>query len=156
MQCLALPGPATSEVQVEAFKKLLLVLLIDPTNVAQHSGHLHVSPAALVTSLQRHRREVLVSAARQYVDFSKALAANDVHTVRKLASEQTAVFEKDGNEGLVHSATYAALPHRLLLELRSVYASAPLAVVADALGLTGNLDAAEAAVFQAVSFSQRL
>jgi hypothetical protein len=151
LQCIGLPGPATSEVQVEAAKKILLVLCIDPSNIDQRTGDLHMNPGVVISAWPRHRREVLVSQSRQYVDLSKLVAAADTAAARKLAAEQDAVFEKDGNGGLVHTAINSALPFRLLLQLRRVYTAVPLAMVATTLEELADAAGVEAVVVRTVS-----
>lgn len=148
--CIGLPGPATSEVQVEAAKKILLVLCIDPSNIDQRTGDLHMNPGVVISAWPRHRREVLASQSRQYVDLSKLVAAADTAAARKLAAEQDAVFEKDGNGGLVHTAINSALPFRLLLQLRRVYTAVPLAMVATTLEELADAAGVEAVVVRTV------
>jgi hypothetical protein len=152
-QCLSLPGPATADVQHEAFKKALLILCIDPCNVAQASGDLHVGPVVLINSVPRHRREALASQGRPYMDLAKAVAGRDATAARAIAAEQSAVFEKDGNMGLVRATLDVALPFRQLLQLRRVYSTVYLSTVAEALGFTSTDAAAmaEAAVLRAVN-----
>lgn len=148
MQCISLPGPGTSAIQLEAFKKLLLALAIDPRNVARGTGSFHAPPSAVVASLPRHRRDGLATLARAYVDLVNALERFDSAAVLKSAAEHAALFERDGNAGLVHVVVADKMPLLQLLRLRRVYAAVPLAVVAKTLGV--KVDGVVGAVFRTV------
>ena len=138
MQCISLPGPGTSAIQLEAFKKLLLTLVIDPLNIARASGSFHTVPTGVTATLPRHRRDGLSSLARPYVDFVKAIESLDATAARKVVGDHRVVFERDGNAGLAQTAIDGSLPLRQLLLLRRVYSVAPLSVVAKALGVSGD------------------
>lgn len=135
LQCVSLPGPGTSAIQVEAYKKLLLTLMIDPRNIAQSTGSLFITSSAVTASLPRHRRDGLLSIARGYVDFCRAFECLDAILIRKLVTEHSTIFERDGNNGLVHTVLDSTLPLRQLLQLRRVYSVVPLGIVVTELGL---------------------
>lgn len=127
-QCIALPSESVSHIQLDAFKKLILVRLL--------AGH-PVEGEALLKHTSVNVRSQYLRQAGAYL----ALAHNyrrmrsgsrDLHTLLAAHAEQ---FAADANTGLVQQCV-AAQPQRLVEALARIYATLPLDAVAAYLACT--------------------
>lgn len=137
---IATPGNATSLIQLEAYRKFVLIGLIK-------DGKVPPLPRTVATQTNRS----ITSLAAAYLDFAAACEAQDTGSYKMLESYQVE-FEKDGNLGLARSAI-AALPSHKIQALRNIYITIPLEDVARKLELSA--DEVKATIEEMVS-SKRL
>lgn len=126
-QCLALPTEALSHIQLDAFRKLILVRLLRGDAV---------DADALLRGLGASLRPQYVRQAQPYLALARSYGRwAEAEQVRTLVAAHRDQFIADANLGLVERCV-AQQPQRWLEALARVYACVPLEAVAAYLGCT--------------------
>ncbi|KAK9465305.1 hypothetical protein V1512DRAFT_266414 [Lipomyces arxii] len=115
---LCAPGQATSMIQIEAYKKTVLIQLI-------LTGKRSLRLPRLTSELSSHRYRV---AARAYDYFGSGFESNDILVLKTVWNQINAIFEKDGNYGL-GVMSLMAFRKQQIQKLQKTFMSLPMAYV---------------------------
>lgn len=119
---LSAGGRNTSRIQLEAYRKYLLISLI-------HTGKPAIMPKTLGLSTLRSI-EIL---AAPYLEFQGAYLSNDTE-LHQIVEKYSAQYKQDGNHGLVKSALASLAIHRII-ELRKIFISISMKDIGERIGL---------------------
>lgn len=127
--CVTAPAAVLSEVVVAAYKKFVLVSLIV-------HGQLPALPKFVSPVVQRQIKATTTA----YHDFATTFKGLKMEELQKVASENTEVFTKDSNFGLVKQCL-EALKQRRIERLTSTYLTLSLQDIAQNAGLADDKEA---------------
>ncbi|KAM0754573.1 hypothetical protein T439DRAFT_321611 [Meredithblackwellia eburnea MCA 4105] len=121
--CVSAPGQAVSAVQIDAYKKLVLIqLLVDGKHVALPTYTSSTVSSACKTS------------CANYIEVATAYVSNDKLKLRTTIERLRETFERDLNLGLVHLAE-RAFRRRAIQRLTETYITLSLVDIAQAVDL---------------------
>ncbi|PWN49939.1 hypothetical protein IE53DRAFT_316718 [Violaceomyces palustris] len=126
--CVSSPAAAVSAIQVDAYKKLILVRLIKDGQMSPPPKY--TSGAFLRSFKQTNQTYLSFAAAYESREPAKA------EEVMRIAQEKAELFSQDCNMGLVQQCL-ALHRQRRIQRLKEVYSTLSLANVAEILGVTG-------------------
>ncbi|KAL8287092.1 hypothetical protein RQP46_004098 [Phenoliferia psychrophenolica] len=116
--CVSAPGTAVSGIQVDAYKKLVLIGLLA-------EGKLPTLPQYTSSNVQ----SVCKSLCGPYIDYAHAYASHDKQKLRSLMERHHEVYEKDHNLGLI-SLCDAAFRRRAIQKLTETFITLSLVDIA--------------------------
>lgn len=116
-------GRNTSRIQLEAYRKYLLINLI-------HTGKPAVMPKTVGLSTLRSL-EIL---SAPYIEFQGVYLTNDTE-LHRLVEKYSTQYQNDGNLGLINSALASLAMHRII-DLQKVFITISLKDIGERIGLT--------------------
>lgn len=114
------PGNNTSTIQVNAYKKYVILCLID-------GGQLVPIP----DSTSQNTKRTLEVLSTPYIEFAKAFLNDDLS---KVLAKYGREFVSDNNSGLINTALVSVPVHKIM-NLRKIYSTIPLARLSEMIGL---------------------
>eukprot|EP00004_Rigifila_ramosa_P024873 TRINITY_DN7311_c0_g1_i1.p1 TRINITY_DN7311_c0_g1~~TRINITY_DN7311_c0_g1_i1.p1 ORF type:complete len:461 (-),score=116.18 TRINITY_DN7311_c0_g1_i1:871-2127(-) len=138
LAAISMPAVSVSAIQLEAYKKYVLVSLLAFGSVRPLPRHTSSSVSRLAPQF-----------APAYVEFAELFAKKNSTNLLKFYTENAQGFANDRNSGLAQQCL-AALPRVAVKELTTLYSLMPLAELAATLGLK-NAQEAEELLFQMVA-----